>query len=149
MLEKTCRDAQGLPLRQAFEKKFRIGAADRTPPDPRRWKIEVPKTGTREPLVVIFDEPMDQALALRLIRVVAGAGEKPALGGEATLARDEREWRFVSAAPWTRGRYSLSVATTIEDLAGNNIGKTFDVDLSGGGERRVTSENVTVEFDLR
>ena len=148
-LEKSCRDAFGRPLRQTFEKKFRIGAADRTPPDPRRWKIEAPKSATREPLVVEFDEPMDHALALRLIRVATGAGEKAELGGEATLARDEHEWRFVPAAPWKRGRYGVTVATTIEDLAGNNIGKTFDVDLSGGGPRRVTSENVTVEFEVK
>ena len=147
-LETQCRDATGQPLRQTFEKKFRIGPADRTPPDPQRWTIDVPKSGTREPLIVKFDEPMDQALALRLIRVVTGTPEKP-LRGDTMLAREEQEWRFTPDAEWVPGRHRLRVATTIEDLAGNNIGKTFDVDLAATGQRRVADESVRVEFEVK
>jgi hypothetical protein len=43
----------------------------------------------------------------------------------------------------------LKVATTIEDLAGNNIGKTFDVELTAGAQRRVAAESVSVAFDVK
>ena len=148
-LEKSCRDAQGMPLRQTFEKKFRIAAADRTPPDPRAWKIETPGCGTRDPLVVKFDEPMDQALALRLIRVVPVSNMQVAVLGEAALAQEERTWTFTPAEPWKEGEFRLTVATTIEDLAGNNIGKTFDVDLAAGAQRRVTAASVSVPFEVK
>jgi hypothetical protein len=146
-VDAACRDAAGHPLRQGFEKTFTIGPADRTPPDPDRWTIRAPRVGTRDPLSVAFDEPMDQALALRLIRVLDA--KKKAVEGEATLTREEREWQMVPAEAWRGGRYQLTVATTIEDLAGNNVGKTFDVDLNAGAQRRVSRESVTVSFEVK
>ena len=142
-----CRDALGRPLQAGFRKEIRVAAADRTPPDPTRWKIRAPAAGTREPLVVDFDEPMDHALALRLITVTAKAGGSVA--GEPTLAEHERRWNFVPAQPWTRGRHALAIATTIEDLAGNNIGKTFDVDLFEGPQRRMDTRSVQVGFEVK
>jgi hypothetical protein len=143
---RACRDAAGRPLRAEFVKTFRIGEADRTPPDPRRWRVASPAAGTRDPLRVEFDEPMDQALALRLIGVEVGAERTTRIAGDATLTEQERGWSFVPAQPWIAGPHRLTVAPTIEDLAGNNIGKTFDVDLNAGAQRRVPGEAVTVSF---
>jgi hypothetical protein len=39
--------------------------------------------------------------------------------------------------------------TTIEDLAGNNIGKPFDVDLFERVERRMTNASVTLPFIVK
>ena len=144
-VEAACRDAAGQPLRATFEKSFRIDVADRTPPDPRRWVVRPAAAGTRDPLVVEFDEPLDQALALRLIRV---RHEGTTLAGEPALRQHERVWTLVPSEPWKRGAYRLIVQTTIEDLAGNNIGKTFDVDLASGGQRRLAEEEVAVEFEV-
>ncbi|MDP3071539.1 MAG: hypothetical protein Q8N18_14715 [Opitutaceae bacterium] len=144
-----CRDAEGRPLRAAFEKTFRIAAADRTPPDPLRWTISAPAAGTRTTLAVEFGEPLEQALALRLIRVVGLKGGRRALAGEATLTHEERGWRFSPEQPWTRGRHALEIETTIEDLAGNNVGKPFDVDLFEKVDRRDEVRRVTVEFEVK
>lgn len=141
-----CRDAAGRPLAAGFEKRIRVAAADRTPPDPARWRIIPPASGTRAALRVEFDEPLDHALALRLIGVATGSGACP---GEATLAAQERRWEFVPDAPWTRGPHRLVVATMIEDLAGNNIGKAFDVDQFERVNRRVAAESVTVAFEVK
>jgi hypothetical protein len=56
---------------------------------------------------------------------------KPAVfvAGVAELENDERTWKFVPASPWSKGAYQIVVPTAIEDLAGNNVGKPFDVDL--------------------
>jgi hypothetical protein len=141
------RDAAGQPLRESFEKKFRIGPADRVPPDPRRWKLRPVQAETHEPLVVDFDEPMDRALALRLI-TVTDAASRP-LAGETTLGVRELRWSFVPAEPWRAGAHALVVATTIEDLAGNNIGKPFDVDLFEGIQRRVGLETLSLPFSVK
>lgn len=145
------RDAAGRPLLKEAQKRYEIGPADRTPPDPARWRIRSPKGNTREVLVVEFDEPMDHALAQRLITVRAGAssGEGEPIEGEVDLSGNERTWKFAPAQPWTKGRYALTVATTIEDLAGNNIGKTFDVDLSEGGQRRLEKRSVSIAFEVK
>jgi hypothetical protein len=142
----SCRDAAGRPLREEFRKNFRAVAADRTPPDPERWKLRAPAAGTREPLVVEFDEPMEHALALRLISVELKAGRS--IRGETALAEQERRWMFTPDQPWSRGAHALIVATTIEDLAGNNIGKPFDVDVSERVDRRVETKSVRVPFAI-
>jgi hypothetical protein len=148
-LDAACRDAGGRPLRATFEKKFRIGPADRVSPDPQRWHIGAPAANTREPLTVDFDESMDQALALRLIGVTAETRVSGAVRGDVTLTSDERRWTLVPDEPWQRGSHQLVVATTIEDLAGNNIGKTFDVDLAANSPRRTTGDTVSVTFEVR
>lgn len=149
-LDAACRDAEGRPLRAAFVKTFRVDDADRTPPDPARWKIAAPRTGTRDALRLTFDEPLDHALALRLIgvmRALAPGGDTP-VGGATRLSDQERTWSFTPTAAWTGGLHRVVVATTIEDLAGNNIGKTFDVDLESGAPRSLAAERATLEFEI-
>ncbi|MES2695137.1 MAG: hypothetical protein V4773_16810 [Verrucomicrobiota bacterium] len=153
-IKATWRDADGRPLKTGFEKAFRIGPADRTPPDPKRWKITyVPPAGSPGPFIVQFDEPMDRALALRLIaveRVPEQRGARPqVLDGEVTVDEQERRWMLMPVGPWRRGSYRLVVATTIEDLAGNNIGKTFDVDLAAGAQRQSQASSASVPFEVK
>jgi hypothetical protein len=49
-----------------------------------------------------------------------------------SLADGERRWTFTPAVPWPAGRYDVVVQPTVEDLAGNNVGKPFGVDLQAG-----------------
>jgi hypothetical protein len=140
-------DANGIPLKQNFEKSFTVGPADRDPPDPARWKLSIPKKDTHEALTVTFPEPMDYALSRRVIRVADGTGA--IVTGETSMADQERRWSFVPEKPWTAGQYTLIIDTTIEDLAGNNIGKPFDVDLFEGVQRRVTNSTFKLPFELR
>lgn len=137
-------DANGAPLRSNFTKRFRVGPPDRDPPDPARWKIQIPKPMSREALVIDFPEPMDHALARRMIRVADASGLL--LPGDAALVRQERRWTFKPTAPWRAGEYKIVIQTTIEDLAGNNIGKPFEVDLVEPVQKRITSETVSLPF---
>jgi hypothetical protein len=141
------RDAANVPLKESFQKHFKVGPIDRTAIDLSLWKIQPPKAATREPLAVAFSEPIDHALALRVIRVL-DASSQP-VDGSAALGNQEREWSFTPAQPWRRGAHSLSVQTTIEDLAGNNVGKAFEVDLFEGVQRRFTNATVKLPFSAQ
>ena len=135
-------DADGTPLKESFEKKFHVAGTDREAPDLAAWEITAPKAGTLDPLKVGFSDPMDHALALRMITV-----EK--VSGTPALDRNERGWTFTPKAPWTAGTYRLLVQTTIEDLAGNNLGKPFEVDLFSGVQKRLTRDVVSREFEVK
>ena len=139
-------DNAGLPLRENFRKSFRVGAPDREPPAPATWKIKSPKAGTRDALTVAFPEPMDHALALRVIRVANAAGRL--VEGASALSDHEQRWSFTPQKSWTAGQHQLQVQNTIEDLAGNNIGKAFEVDLFEGVQRRFTNTVVKLSFDV-
>jgi hypothetical protein len=52
----------------------------------------------------------------------------------------------VPAEAWRGGRYAVVVQTTIEDLAGNNVGKPFDVDLAEGARKVETRKTVSLPF---
>jgi hypothetical protein len=114
------RDDRRVPLRAEYRQTFRVVAEDRTPIDPQQWRLTVPRAGTREALVIAFGESLDAALALRLITVKAP--------GQATLGPAEREWRYVPDAPWPAAEQQIEIDTALEDLAGNKVGRPFDVD---------------------
>jgi hypothetical protein len=141
------KDSNGAPLKAEFKKSFRVVAPDREPPDPKHWKVQAPSSGSGEPLVISFPEPMDQALAVRVIRVMNAAGHM--ITGEVHLADHERQWIFRPQIVWARGTYQLVIQTTLEDLAGNNIGKPFEVDLFAGVERHLKMSAVNLPFEIR
>lgn len=136
---KEWQDAQGAPLEAEFRKVFRAGPADRTPPDTARWRLTAPRAGTTDPLIVTFPKPMDYALLMRVLEVRGVAGS-------ASVARQETEWRFTPARPWQRGAYRLEVDTALEDLAGNRIGRAFDVDTFEQVSRHMERATVSLPF---
>lgn len=89
---------------------------------------------------------MDRALALRMIRVMAPGRS---VAGEAALAAGERRWQFVPAQPWRAGAHRVLIGTTIEDLAGNNIGKAFDVETANDIPRGLATEQVEMAFQVK
>ncbi len=141
------RDAGGNRMKRAFVKRFTVGPPDRDPPDPRRWGYQAPPIRTREPLAIDLGESMDSALALRMIHVVDESGHP--IPGQPFLTERERIWRFLPQHSWKAGKYALVVETTIEDLAGNNIGKAFEVDVFDGVAKRLEQKTVRLPFELR
>jgi hypothetical protein len=132
-------DAQGAPLAEPFRKAFRVGPPDREPIDTAKWRIGAPRAGTREPLTIAFGESLDYALLQHgiALRNVAGTAE---------VGRDETEWRFTPGQPWTDREYQVTVETALEDLAGNRVGRAFDVDVFQPVTRSLSRETVTVRF---
>ena len=147
VIDRDWTDAHGRPLKESFQKHFTVGPPDRTAIDPSAWQIQPPAAGTRAPLTVTFPKPLDHALAQRMLHIAdrtTGVVE-----GTSALENEERRWTFVPTQPWARGEHTLLVQKTIEDLAGNNIGKAFEVDLFEGVQRRFTNATVRLPFEVR
>ena len=147
IIDREWRDGNGAPLKERFEKSFRVAPPDRQTPDPAEWKIAAPAAGSREALTVTFPEPMEHALAQRMLVVTTEAGK--IVLGTVALENQERLWKFVPDGAWLRGKYNVVIQTTIEDLAGNNIGKLFDVDVFNNVQRQLTSQTVKLTFEIR
>jgi hypothetical protein len=147
VIRSAWKDSNGAPLKAEFQKSFRVVAPDREPPDPKRWQLQTPSADSRASLIVTFPEPMEHALALRLITVVNAAGH--VVAGQPSLTDREQRWSFTPHTTWPRGAYQLVIQTTLEDLAGNNIGKPFEVDLFTGVERHLQTATVQLPFEVR
>lgn len=117
-------DADGERLAESFRLKFRAGPTDTTPPDPAKWDVHPPRASDK--LVVASNEPLDHALFERLLSVIGPDGQR-VLGAAKVNARASR-WEFVPEQPWRAGDYRLLIDAELEDLAGNSIGRPFEVD---------------------
>jgi hypothetical protein len=73
VVDRDWHDAAGNPLRESFTKTFSVGPDDREPPDPARWQLRPPPATSRDALQITFPEPMDHALAERLIATGASS----------------------------------------------------------------------------
>lgn len=122
VIDREWRDAQGLPLASGHRKQIIAGPPDETPIDPKRWRVHAPRAGTRDVLVVDFGEPLDRAVLLRALTV-------DGVDGSAETAENETRWVFTPAEAWSAGTYELVALALLEDLAGNQIGKPFEVDV--------------------
>jgi hypothetical protein len=135
-------DATGTRAVEPFGKEFTVTEADRDPPDPSQWIIAAPRAGTRDPLVVMFPDPMDHALLCSLVTVEG-------VPGDVAASHNETRWSFTPEQPWEASEYRLTVDTALEDLAGNRIGRPFDVDVFERIDRRLRREVHTIPVRIQ
>jgi hypothetical protein len=122
------RDATGLPLCAGAEQRYVVGDDERRRIDPAAWALHPPRAGTRAPLAVAFDRPLDHALIARCLRVVDGGGAP--IEGTADAGTDARSWTFSPQSVWAPGSHRLVIDPVLEDLAGNSVRRVFDRDLT-------------------
>ena len=147
VIDKDWLDAAGNQLREPYRKEFHVVAPDDKPPTPDTWKITPPAVGTSTPLEVAFPEALDHALLTRQLWVENQRGEVVA-GSNKTVDAETR-WQFTPEAQWQAGKYRIQVDTTLEDLAGNSIGRPFEVDVFNSVERRVEPKRVAIPFEVQ
>ncbi len=135
-------DASGNPLAKGTEKSFQAVQADRVSPDIAAWKITAPSANSSRPLILEFTEPLDEALLHRMIVVKN-------IEGTIAVDKDETRWLFQPKTKWLAGQYFLEVETALEDLAGNKIGKLFDVDVFEKIDITLRTPKVTIPFTVK
>src|SRR6185503_6883202 len=118
-------DANGLPLAKPFRAEFWAGPAVTEPISLAAWTIKPARAGTRDPLVVTFPRSLDHGLLQRAIGVSTRNGD--AVTGDIAIGTNEKEWRFTPREAWRAGAYDVVVLSILEDVAGNRVGRAFEV----------------------
>jgi hypothetical protein len=122
------RSKEGVPLSQAVNKSFYVGARDDRSPEIKMWAVTEPDAGTTDPLVVDFNESLDRLLMEEAIGIT---DEKQVrVDGSIRISRNDSRLEFIPDSLWTPGAYLISVESRLEDLAGNNMNRLFETDLS-------------------
>ena len=129
-----------------FRHRYRVGPADEKPLYTGDWRIASPAAGSRDPVAVTFPKPLDYGLLQRALAVSRGA---TTLAGDTRIAVGETRWEFVPRSEWQRGPYALTVLPILEDLAGNRIGRAFEVRSKGDAVPPESSAPVSVPFIVR
>ena len=128
IIDQSWQNANGVPLVNTFSKTIYIIEDDRTQPNPRNWKIELPELNTRGPLCIHFNEPFDYHLLHKFIKIIHDQSYQ-FVNGTIEVSNNERLWKFTPNQKWVEGSYAIRINTFLEDLAGNNFVRLFDTDL--------------------
>jgi len=146
VIRSTWLDAQNRPLRQEATKHFRVCPPIEAAIDPAQWQIQVPPSGSRQPLAIDFPRPLDHALLQRLLTVRSASGAE--IQGEVLVGQEERRWELWPTNPWLPGRFEVLVDNSLEDLAGNRIGQPFEVNAVGLGAKQLHADPVRLGFEI-
>jgi len=139
-------DEHGLPLKEDFRRTLRVGPTDLAPLDTAHWRIQPPQAGGRTGLVVTFPEPLDHGLLMRALGVTRDGKE---VDGEIAVDQLETRWTFTPGEPWRAGSYQLLALDILEDVAGNQIGRAFEVDNFESVDKGPNPETITIPFAVK
>lgn len=146
VIDRGWSDAAGNPLKTGYRKSFQAGAERDQPVEPKQWQLTPPGAGSRKPLEVRFPAPLDHALLHRALWVVDAVGHR--VEGDIVVRDAETVWQLTPDAAWPAGTYHLVVDTTLEDLAGNRVGRSFEVDVFRQVQKQIKLETVRVAFHV-
>jgi hypothetical protein len=95
-------------------------------------------------LVVTFPSPLDYGLLQRALTVADDRGVR--VLGDIRLDAGETRWLFTPFDPWRPGEHRLHASSILEDVAGNRIGRPFEVDSLAKGRLRSEARSVALSF---
>jgi hypothetical protein len=139
------RDQHGLPLKNEYRRILKVGPPAKAPLDPRAWRIEPATAGSRKALVVTFPKPLDHGLLMRALGVTQN-GEPVA--GDVIIEGAETRWMFTPREPWRSGKYDVLALDTLEDAAGNQIGRAFEVDNFDTVDKSPNPQRIMIPFEV-
>jgi hypothetical protein len=139
------RDVNGNLTKQGFQKVFTCSEPDRSMPDHESWDVLSPVSSV-SPLLIELREAMDFVILPESFIVLDGLGHK--VSGKFELRQNESTVAFTPDVEWKDGDYTLYINPLLEDLAGNNLNRLFDEDIS---ERTSREERTVVSrpFSVR
>jgi hypothetical protein len=141
IVSKNWKDTEGRSLQKEYDWVFTTGPRDSLSPDPAKWKMDLPKVLSRDAVTVSCMETLDHFLLMESMHITGKNGEP--VKGVFSVKQGDRSYSFIPDALWEAGNYSLVVASRLEDLAGNNLNRPFDRDVTK------TKEPSTKEYHVR
>ena len=139
VIDSAWRDDKGLPLRNEFRKTFLVDQQDHQQPDINRWALTLPNSGSRNPVIVKFDEPMDRTQLENALWIETDDGKL--ISGDVDII-DELVWRFTPALGWRSGDYRLVARSHLEDRAANSLGRLFETIGADGNSEMPDTYNL-------
>jgi hypothetical protein len=127
-VSKEWTDNQGRFLQKNFMHLFYVSKRDSLSPIAENWQLKLPKPSTKTALEISLLEPLDHFLLLECLHIKNKAGK--VVEGIFTTADNDRKINFLPKEAWIETDYILEIESRIEDLAGNNLNRVFDRDLT-------------------
>lgn len=136
---------KGVELGEIVTKMLRVAPPDHRQPEPKTWFLSNPRAASSDFLTCDFHEPLDWALLHSELSVENAAGKR--VPGRVELGYGELSWVFHPRQPWKPGKYRVAIGHLLEDLAGNSIGRLFEVDVTDRPAKSV-GKTVYLKFEV-
>ena len=140
------KDINGASLRQLHSKKFTVASRDSLSPDTQKWTLDLPVGGSKNALELKFDEPLIYTLIQESIEIYDQ--EQKQVDGTLEVLPEETGVAFIPTFNWKKGSYYIRIQSRLEDLAGNNLNRAFDRDISI--EKPISgSDSFEIRFEVK
>ena len=116
------------------------------PPSIASYKVYAPKHSAG-PLAIDLQEPHDFILLSRYIIVRDPEGE--IVPGSLTIGANETQIEFVPKYPWLEAKYTIDINPLLEDLAGNNLNRLFDEDVTLSSAKPNAGDRLSFTFSQK
>jgi hypothetical protein len=131
-------------LARSFSKTFVAVKEDRTPPRVELWHYNVPKSKSKQKLVIDFNDKIDHISAQTLIRITY---KGKTVEGEILLKNQEQQSVFEPKKQWKKGTYKIKVSPSLEDIATNSMNQVFDHKV--GDLKNTNRQNSIINFTIK
>lgn len=145
IIKKSWKDIYGQTLPSDFIKRFSAVDFDRKKPNEQNWKIDYPTRNSKEILSIQFHETMDYGTLLNGFQIEKD-GEL--IETEFIITELEKSIQIKPQLPWKSGDYKIYINVNLEDLAGNNLNRLFDTDLSESISGKKEREEIVIGFSM-
>ena len=96
--------------------------------------------------MILLNESIDAVLLNDALQVMYP--DSTPLKGQIELKKEESIVEITPESPWRKGSYILQSEGRLEDLAGNNLDRLFDRDITKD-EERAEQEVYTLRFEIQ
>lgn len=146
LISEQWKDKNGTALIKSYRKDFVTTARDSISPDPKKWSVKTPALSSRQSLLIQFHESLDHNLAATTLHIIDK--NNTTVTGVWKTNEQASEVSFITEYRWTEGDYLLQIESRLEDLAGNNINRAFDVDVRYKAKPASAKEIVSIPFTI-
>lgn len=139
-------DTRGKKLANSYQKSFVTAIKDSLSPQPSQWTMVSPASATKQPLKINFRESLDHSLLQEVLTIQNSNGTN--VSGRWQTGDHEKQCSFIPDNDWKAGPYKIMIEPRLEDLAGNNLVRPFDRDVTKNPEA-VTGKISRLQFQIK
>lgn len=145
-ISKQWTDKQGRLLKKEFTHEFIVGNRDSLSPITENWQLQIPAAQSTTALQINVQEPLDHYLLMDCLHIKNSKGQS--VKGKFTTAKNDAQVIFIPDDPWQKMDYWVEVESRLEDLAGNNLNRLFDRDITQA-KKSITKNMYRISFLIK
>lgn len=131
----------GQAMGSSYTRSFVTTTRDSEKPDVSTWNI----TTSDHDIIVEAGESLDWSLLNSVISVWKGEGR---IKGDVNVEHCEKGFRFKPATSMSPGSYRIEIESRLEDLAGNNLNRLFETDVTKDNRATKNKSVHTIAFKV-